>query len=331
MLVINNYDFNYESKMLFLPDILSPKKANLYFTQYLNSFCKNHTLTKIEVIRYKANKRCLIEFTFEGQDSITLVGKVRAKGTDFKIYDLQKQLWQNGFDDHSIDKISIPEPMGIIPEWQMWLQKKVSGHIFREIISPTMDKKILKKVPRVAHKLHMANLPTFRTHLITDEVAILYEKLPLILQQFPQWENRIKGILKKCEYLINFVEEEKDLCGIHRDFYFDQIIVNQDHFYLLDLDLYCLGNLALDMGNFIGHITEYSLRKYGDFTYLKSVEKSLENEFIALVGERKRDDVKVYTILTLVRHIYLSTQFPDRHFSTAFLFDYCESLLARWR
>ncbi|MGY6529419.1 MAG: phosphotransferase [Cyanobacterium sp.] len=327
MLISNDYGLTNDSKMFFLEEILSPKKVRQYFKQHLPSILSEYQLGQIKVIRYKPEKRCLIEFTFEGKNSLILIGKVRAKGTDFKSYNLQKQLWKNGFNNDCCDKISVPEPIGVIPQWQMWLQKKVPGKVLRDVFSPKMDSKIVQKIAQVAHKLHSANVPTFRSHLITDELAILEQKLPLILQSFPQWEDSVRDILNKCNYLGQLIPEDNSLCGIHRDFYFDQIIVNEDHFYLLDLDLYCLGNMALDIGNFIGHITEYSLRKYGDFNILKAQEKTLEDEFIRLVGEENREAVTIYMILTLVRHIYLSTLFPDRHFSTPTLLEYCETLL----
>ncbi|WP_069791166.1 phosphotransferase [Cyanobacterium sp. IPPAS B-1200] len=327
MRVVNDYDLDNDVKMPFLRELLSPKRVKEHLSKHLPNIISNYQLAEIKVIRYKPEKRCLIEFTFDGKNSLALIGKIRAKGTDFKSYNVQKQLWKNGFNDDCLDKISVPEPIAIIPEWQMWLQRKVSGEVLRDLFTPNIDLNIVKKIAHVAHKLHCANIPTFRSHVIADELAILHQKLPLILRDFPEWECRVAYILNTCDKLGQHIQEDDSLCGIHRDFYFDQIIVNKDHFYLLDLDLYCLGNPALDIGNFMGHITEYSLRKYGDFSVLKGQEKTVENEFIKLVGENKRQAVTIYTILTLIRHIYLSTQFVDRHCTTPFLLDYCETQL----
>lgn len=326
MFVINNYSFIKDSKISFLEEALSPLKVNYFFYKNLPNIFNKYQLTQIRVIRYKPQKRCLIEYTFEGENTLTLIGKIRAKGTDYHSYNLQQKLWNNGFNNDCRDKISVPEPMAIIPEWQMWLQKKVSGKVLTDLFSPTIDIEKVKKIAHVAHKLHQLKQPTHRRHLIADELFILHQKLPLILVKFPHWEKRIEELLTKCDRLGQTIEENQ-LCGIHRDFYFDQIIVDKDHFYLLDLDLYCLGNPSLDIGNFIGHISEYSLRKWGDLNKLEAQENALKEEFIRLAGESQRRSIDVYTILTLVRHIYLSTQFPDRNFSTEILFDFCESKL----
>ena len=116
-------------------------------------------------------------------------------------------------------------------------------------------------------------------------------------------------------------------CGIHRDFYPAQVIVNGARLYLIDFDLYCLGDPALDVGNFIGHMTEESLRERGDATALHNAEQVLEDSFVGLAGESLRRGVRVYTALTLVRHIYLSTQFPERAPFTEQLMQLCEQRL----
>jgi hypothetical protein len=153
----------------------------------------------------------------------------------------------------------------------------------------------------------------------------LHQKLPLILEYYPNWEKRIKELLKKCDRLGEKTPPPSQLSAIHRDFYFDQIIVNHDHLYVLDL--YCQGDPNLDIGNFIGHLTEYALRKYGDFQALKHHENALETEFIKLSRPENIYNIKAYTVLTLVRHIYLSTQFGDRLFTTEMLFNYCQDYL----
>ncbi|MBE9221438.1 aminoglycoside phosphotransferase family protein [Cyanobacterium stanieri LEGE 03274] len=327
MNIINKYNLSSDKKMVFLTDILNKDNVESYFNQFLSDLMSKYQLKALEVIRYKPEKRCLIEFTFEGDNSLILIGKIKAKGTDFKTYNLQQKLWENGFNNDCLDQISVPQPFGLIPPWQMWLQKKVSGKVLTDLFNPEMNRQIIEKIPYVIRKLHLANIATVHSHLIVDELSILHQKLPLVLKIYPHWESQIKDILKKCDSLGQLMEENHYLCGIHRDFYFDQIIVDDEHFYLLDLDLYCLGNPSLDMGNFLGHIIEYSLRRYGHFHAFKAQENILENEFISLVGEDKRKEMRIYTILTLVRHIYLSTLFPERQFSTPILFDYCQGLL----
>ncbi len=105
---------------------------------------------------------------------------------------------------------------------------------------------------------------------------------------------------------------EPKACGIHRDFYSDQVIVHGNRLYLLDFDLYCRGDPALDVGNFIGHMTEQALRELRDFTGLAKQEEALRDRFAELSGYNCLPAVSAYTTLTLARHVYLSTVLPGR-------------------
>jgi hypothetical protein len=90
---------------------------------------KPFQLRAIRVVRHKPGRRCLIEYDIErrGAEAITLIGKVRARGPDHSTYHLIESLWNAGFGADSPDGIGVPEPIGIIPEFQMWLQYKAPG------------------------------------------------------------------------------------------------------------------------------------------------------------------------------------------------------------
>ena len=115
--------------------------------------------------------------------------------------------------------------------------------------------------------------------------------------------------------------------GIHRDFYHDQILIGKEKLYLLDFDMYCEGDPSLDVGNFIGHLKEFSLRKFGNPNALSRQENALIERFIELSGEFRRTSVEIYTTLTLVRHISISQQFSDRRKFTKKILSLCEKRL----
>lgn len=328
MSTIVNDPFNLLSATdnLFLKDALSPDKVETIFQEEFPDIVENKTLSQIQVIRYKPQKRCLIEYRFEGNNQISLLGKIRFKGTDKNSYDLQQFLWNNGFDDQSVDNISVPEPIGLIPQWKMWLQRRVPGVTTTPLFVKPDGIKLAKQIAHVAHKLHQITPKTKRHHTINDELAILHQKLPLVIQLYPHWEKRIDQILQQCARLGNQLSYLTPV-GIHRDFYADQLIIDGSRLYLLDLDLYCYGDPSLDIGNFTAHLIEYSLRVLGDYQALKDRELALENEFIQLTENATLERIIIYKILTLVRHIYLSTQFRDRRPYTEPLLQLCEHQL----
>ncbi len=290
-------------------------------------------LVSIRVIRHKPNRRCIIEYEFNrtipggAVEKVFLIGKVMAHRYGKSGYRLLRALWNAGFDARSEDGVSVPEPIGHIPSLQMWLQRKVPGRIATDLLTTSEGPGLLRRIALAAHKLHTARVATTKSHMMTDELRILWERVPKVALAQPAWSSRIDNLLKMAEQLGAMLPPGES-CGIHRDFYSDQIIVDDTRLHLIDFDLYCNGSPGLDIGNFIGHITELSLRTSGDPHTLVHLEQAIEEEFVALSGPSVRAEVKTYAALTRVRHIYISTLFSERRSYTKTLLDYCEQELA---
>src|SRR5256712_7362784 len=207
----------------------------------------------------------------------------------------------------------------------MWLQRKVPGRPATDLLAAPVGVALARKIAEAAHKLHRAAVPADRRHTMADELRILHECLPTVARLESRWAGRIERLLDASTRL-GAATPEPALCGIHRDFYADQVIVDGERLFLLDFDLYCEGDPALDIGNFLGHVTEQSLRTLGDAGALADREQAMEERFVALSGAAPAA-VRAYATLTLVRHVYLSTLFPERRPLTQPLIELCEERL----
>jgi hypothetical protein len=289
-------------------------------------------LRSIRVTRYKPARRCLVEYDVEVErsgappEAATLIGKIRVRRFGMSGYRLLDALWNAGLGSDSRDGISVPEPIGAISMFRMWLQRKVPGRVATELLAEPGGAALARRIAEAAHKLHRAGVPAERRHTMADEVRILRECLSTVAQAAPGWTARLERILEASERLAAATPQRASR-GIHRDFYADQVIVDGPRLYLTDFDLYCEGDPGLDVGNFLGHLTEQSLRTRGDPQALADRERAMEERFVELSGEATRPAVRAYAALTLVRHIYLSTLFPDRRAFTEGLMDLCEKRL----
>ncbi|HTL56091.1 MAG TPA: glycosyltransferase [Candidatus Limnocylindrales bacterium] len=289
-------------------------------------------LKAIRVARHKPGRRCVVEYDVRVERSgkpperVTLIGKVRVRRFGNEGYRLLERFWSAGFDAQSADGISVPEPIGVVPRFQMWFQRKVPGETATRLLGGPEGIELARRIAAAIYKLHQANIPAERRHSMADELRILRECLAKVAALKPDWKNRLERMSAACDRLGADLAEPRP-CGIHRDFYPAQVIVNGPRLYLIDFDLYCLGDPGLDIGNFIGHMTEQSLREHGDPRALAAQENALEETFLKLAGDEFRASVRAYTTLTLVRHIYLSTQFADRQKLTEALVQLCEQRL----
>lgn len=305
--------------MPFLADAVDPARAGPALRRALPE--KDFWLRKTALLRHKPGRRALVsyELALEDGGTLTVLGKARAKGLDEKSYRVQKALWE--------EEQPVPEPLGIVPEFHLWLQRKVAGVPAIEVLTGPDGRGLAKKVAALAHGLHGSRVrPLRRPHGIGEELRILHQRLPLVAAGNPRWERRIEKVLLLCNRLGETLSQSVTR-PIHRDFYPDQVLVDGDRLWLLDLDLYCAGDPALDVGNFVAHLTEYGLRKLGDPGGLKDREEALEETFAALAGEDVLPAVRAYTTLTLARHVHISTLFPERRPFTGELLELCEGRL----
>jgi len=279
-------------------------------------------LHSARLIRHKPGRRCLIEYeATTPAGPWTFIGKVRAKGLDTRTHATLTTCLHAG--------IPVPDPLGLVPEFQMLLQRKAPGVPLTDLLSGPRGIVLARGAARIARQLHTASIPTDRRHTLVAELRILHERLPLVAQQHPGWAERLNRLLAACDRLAWTVPASFAVtCGIHRDFYSDQVLVDGDDLVLLDVDLFCEGDPALDIGNFAAHIIEQSMREHGSPDALDDRRQALVEGYLALAGEQHREAVDAYTTLSLVRHIWISTRMPERSHITGILFDLSEERLA---
>jgi hypothetical protein len=273
----------------------------------------------------------MVEYELEpegGGESVTVIGKVRARGTDRATDAVLRALRSAGLSEDAFDGVCVPEPLGVIPEFRMTLQRKVPGVCVAPLLPVGWGAELARRVAEAAHRVHTAGVPSDRSHALGDELRILRERLSTLGTERPEWAARLDRLLEACTRLAGRVTPTEP-CGIHRDYYADQLLTDGPRLYVLDFDLYARGDPSLDIGNFIGHLTEQSLRSVGRPDGLADREAWVEERFLQLAGAKRRMSVRAYAMLTLARHISISTKFPDRRAFTERLLDLCEERLGR--
>ncbi|MGG6240269.1 phosphotransferase family protein [Nodosilinea sp. AN01ver1] len=368
-----------DPKIPFLENALDPEKAQIQLQAVVP---KLHRVTRATLMRHRAGRRALIEYHLDtATGPTTLLGKIRAKGTDRASYQIQQDLWNTGWDAHSRDCLCVPQPLGLLPDWHMVLQRKVPGTPATQLLPTPAGIRLAQRIAELAHKLHRTPVSTAKTHNLANELSILRDRLPLVVEQHPHWATRIHDILAACHTLANSIYPLTPLpphllthlppfslwetlarwqslskgqttslrdrypstpqTTIHRDFYADQILVDAENpdgqrLWLVDLDLCCQGSPAVDVGNFIAHITEQSLRERGDVGALSDRETRLKMAYLNLTCRPGQDseainalkqEIELYTVLTLVRHLHISTRIPSRRPFTEQLLCLCENRL----
>jgi len=304
-------------------------KENL--SSLVQECCSNSELNleSVRLLRHKPGRRCLIAYDFIDhvhQLRKTVLGKIHAKGRHERSFKLQQDLWECGFDEWSVDGISIPRPVGIVNQWNMWLQEYVPGQDCWQALHGPKQQRVAMQLGAAVVKLSQAGVLTNRTHDVWDELKILQEKLPTVACKMPHLERRIDNVLSGCRRLSEETSSRIEV-GIHRDFYPDQVVIDGERIYVLDHDLYCMGDPCLDIANFCAHLIERGIREPANAVAWEHASNAILNDFVTLSSCFDASVVESYLTLSLARHIYLSTQFPKRRYTTETMLQICERRL----
>ena len=291
------------------------------------------------LLRHKQGRRAIIQYQFMPPNSpspFIVLGKYRKKGVNHHGFYCQQALWQQGFDERA--PVGVPEPLALMPAWNTWLQRKVLADELHERLRPE-EPQLAYWGARVAEALSVFQqhagvrdiIAAQRWH-ISDELAVLRQCLQKVTALYPHWATRLLQLTAACEKLGMSLAAGKTTC-VHRDFYPDQIMIERSpaqRLILLDFDLCRLSLAALDAGNYLAHIRELALRIYGDDTALKPHEQAFIQAYLTRSPGVELHEVQGFAILSLVRHIFLSTQFDSRRHTTSHLLDICERALHPW-
>jgi aminoglycoside phosphotransferase (APT) family kinase protein len=183
---------------------------------------------------------------------------------------------------------------------------------------------LARRIADALHKLQSSGVASTRVHALQDELDILHQRLASVAESRPDWAPRIGAILDVCDRLGSAIPDGEPR-RVHRDFYQDQVIVGEDgRLYLLDLDLYAEGDPAVDAGNFLAHLTEWGLRALGDPDAMADRQAAFERRFVERTGGRTGPAVQAYAFLSLVRHVSISVQIPERRPFTEQILRLCE-------
>ena len=289
-------------------------------------------LSAIRVSRHKPGRRCLIEYDVIASRNgcqprvATLIAKARSKGADTGTYRLMQDLWRAGFRDDSPDGIAVPEPAGVLPELKMWLQWRAPGTPAMDLLGDGRASAMARLAAAAISKLHATPLAIRRRHDAEDELRILRDRLAAVAAETPRWQLRLDAIFAASARLANDLPAA-GRHGIHRDFHPGQVLVDGERAYLLDFDLYAAGDPALDVGNFLAHIAEFSLRAFDDPARLAACEEALTERYLASTPNVHARSIDIYKTLALARHIQISTRFPERRAFTERIIDLCEERL----
>lgn len=297
-------------------DLLATVTSPLAMSEWLGTRVRT-----AELIRVKAGRRCLVRYATDDGD---LLGKVRVGHRPAKSYELSAALRTAGLAPGSPHGVEVAEPVAVIEPLSMWVQRVAPGRPADAVLldGAAAPGSVGRRAAEAAAALHAAGVPPRRTHDARAELAVLERRLDSAAGLRPDLAPSLDRLRDRARGLSGGLKG-RPTTGIHRDYYADQLILDGDRVTVIDLDLYCAGDPALDPGNFVAHLIELGVREHGDADHWAADAVACRERFLESEGAHHAAALRIYTELSLARLVALSVELPGRAHTTEALLDRC--------
>lgn len=289
-------------------------------------------VTSMKLIRHKPNKRCLLAITFasdydtgskdELADRVEMevLGKVRFRGLDHRSATVQAELYEVGF--RPPNQVRVPKVLGKIERANMWLQERVKATTL--CLDSGFTSETHYRIGEALANIHQCDISTGRQFTVANEMDHLRLRLEETKRMIPTHASMIDQVIANANQCAQSVSS-RNLTFVHRDFYFDQVLTNDDDIVLVDWDLATQSAPELDVANYVAHLIELGMRRPEVANNCSRAEEQFLLGYQSGSKAFELDDYQHWLYLSLARHIWLSTRFPDRAHTREALFEWCAS------
>lgn len=182
-----------------------------------------------------------------------LVGKSYGDATGARTFEVMRAV-RRALDTVAAPALlSVPEALGYDAPRRCLLQQRVEGAGFAELARGPDFARYLRLVGEALALLHRLPLGLGEVKGVEDHVRELMRPHPLELAQaLPECRDRIEALLRGFEALGGAWAGVP--APLHRDFHLRQLFWGDGRVWLIDWDLFALGDPALDVGNFVMYL-----------------------------------------------------------------------------
>jgi hypothetical protein len=265
------------------------------------------------LLRLKPGRRALIRHG--GPDGAAL-GKLRAKGPDRTAPRVQAGLRAAGLDGH--EGVAVPPVLGTLDVPPVWFQAEVPGTPLGALIGGAGAADAMRRTGRALAMLHETEAQTDRRWTTEDELAVLRRAVA----GGPHAE-----LADLAARRLSSLPQAPEV-GLHRDFYFDQVIVDDGMLWLVDLDLHARGDAAVDIGNFLAHLTELGLRHAADPSLYGDLSTAFLDGYARSRALPCQDRMDALHWVSLARHVSIARRFAERRGTISLIAELCRTHLA---
>lgn len=282
------------------------------------------SVTGIDVVRHKIGRRAILRYELCGNGAGEVVyGKTFASQRGPKVHEITSAITStSGFGPD----IALPEPLAWLPDLKLLAQRPVAG----EPIVPDLldgDTWLAERIAAALHCFHTSGLELRRSHDLSKELSPLSIRVEQVGEHAPALRDVAESRMRRIQS-DGTARAPWRHAPVHRDFYHDQILVNDGKLAVLDLDDASMSEPAVDVANFAAHLILLAAQHPEHAERLVSVRRTFTGHYRALDQKLDRNLLRFLTATTLLRLAGIHVSRPNGGAVARTLLTYCERLLS---
>lgn len=207
----------------------------------------DYQLRAVDVLKYKPGRRCALAYTLQtpaGQARV--FGKVFATGRGAGILLTQGRI----FDALDPAVLRIPRPLGYLADLKLLLTEFLEGHLLADELYRGDTVRSAQRMGAALAAFHHSGVICAKRWTIARELSNAVRTCEESMLE-PGRARAIELEIRRAAATVPVVAE----VPVHRDYYLDQLFDCDQQTALFDLDDARQGEAALDLGNFLAHLT----------------------------------------------------------------------------
>ncbi len=249
--------FPTDWELPYLPQALDPRVVAAPLRGAVNGSSRSRRLPDVRVINYVPHRRCVVRYTVVGETTHgarEVIGKLYGRGPKgAQVWQMLSDLRSEGGRAAAV----LPRPLGFLEDWGLLLMERACGRPLDEVLrSARTEAKAQEALHRAAAALGAIHALPFEdadVRSFQSELAHVRKRASRVGLVAPALGEEAQAILARVASLADGLEVGRP-AFTHGDFKANQILADSGGTTVVDFDKACLGDPALDLGNFMADL-----------------------------------------------------------------------------
>lgn len=251
------------------------------------------TVGSVDIVRHKPERRAIARLT---TDRGVFYAKTFASARGPKVAAVTRTICEaNAFGPD----VSLPTPVAWLEDLKTLVQERIPG----EPIAPMLiagDTVLIKKVAEALYRFHTSGIDLGREHVLARELSPLPGRVQEVAEACPDLASSAEACLDRAETSARQVTTWR-LRPVHRDCYHDQMLVENGHVAIVDLDDAAMSEPAVDIANVFAHLLLLGMQCGRDVNALRPVGEAFVARYRELDLQLNPALLRYLTGTTLLR------------------------------